>query len=386
MKLVLYTQVFSPSVGGVETHVATLAQMSTRKDGTQLTVVTQTPAHEAGDASYPFPIVRQPGLLGLLREFRRGDVIHLAGPSLLPLLLVLLMRKPAVLSHHGFQAVCPNGQLFYEPQRVACPGHFMAGRYEKCWECNRGRGLGKSVRIWLATFLRRWLAQRVAANVVPTRWLARTLNLRRTTVIPHGVQDRAGSAREEKRATVSFLGRLVSTKGVHVLLEAMAELHRRGQAATLQIIGDGPERTALERQARSLGLNGCVRFCGLLPNSEIEAAIGKGIVVVPSLAGEVFGLVAAQSLMAGRAVVVSDIGPLAEVVQDAGMTFSAGNAICLADCVQELTRRPELQAYLGMRARRRAQQLFQVDRMVREHSELYSSLLQRTGWQSKNTA
>jgi glycosyltransferase involved in cell wall biosynthesis len=318
-------------------------------------------------------VIRKPRLRQLAGLFRAADVIHLAGPSLFPMALAWILRKPVALAHHGFQAVCPNGQLFFEPQRLPCPGHFMAGRHEKCWECNRSRGRLQSVRIWAATFLRRWLATRATANVVPTQWLGGILQLPHTTVIPHGVSCN-GKLGAEASSAISFLGRLVSTKGVSVLLRATQDLQRRGLHPTVQVIGEGPERRELEKQAAELGLNGAVKFVGAVPNHELDSVLGRSITVVPSLGGEVFGLVAAQSMMAGRAVVASNLGSLAEVVGDAGVTFPAGDSERLADCLEELTCKLELRAQLGERAQRRAKELFDAERMIHEHAALHTSL------------
>jgi glycosyltransferase involved in cell wall biosynthesis len=142
----------------------------------------------------------------------------------------------------------------------------------------------------------------------------------------------------------------------------------------VQVIGEGPERRKLEKQAAELGLNGAVKFVGAVSNHELDSVLGQSITVVPSLGGEVFGLVAAQSMMAGRAVVASDLGSLAEVVGDAGVTFPAGDAERLADCLEELTCKPELRAQLGERAQRRARELFDAERMIREHAALLTSL------------
>ena len=131
MKVLIYSRVFAPNIGGVETVVMSLAsglaRMNKADTGvtTDLTVVTMTPRHGFDDAGLPFPVVRQPKLRQLVRLIRATDVLHLAGPSLLPLLSALLLRKPVAVEHHGFQAICPNGQLLYEPTHEPCPGHFM---------------------------------------------------------------------------------------------------------------------------------------------------------------------------------------------------------------------------------------------------------------------
>src|SRR5438445_73341 len=93
-----------------------LARPPAQNGGTRFeaTVVTPTPAGEMDDATLPFPIVRCPGVVMLLRLIRAAHVIHVAGPCFLPMLFALLLRKPVVVEHHGYQAVCPNGLLFYE--------------------------------------------------------------------------------------------------------------------------------------------------------------------------------------------------------------------------------------------------------------------------------
>lgn len=375
MRVVLFTSVFAPSVGGVETLVSTLALELSRQAESriELRVVTSTPAAGMDDSTLPFIVERCTSLRQMISILRSADVIHLAGPSLVPMAVAWLLRKPLVLAHHGFQTVCPNGQLFLEPLRLPCPGYFAAGRHEKCWECNRSRGLQRSIWMWLSTFVRRWLAQQAWANIVPTRAVGAALQLPRTCLIPHGVPETARATGNGRQDTISFLGRLVSTKGAHVLLQAASQLRTRGVAFHLQIIGDGPERNTLEQQAHTAGLNGCVAFRGKLADSELDAALAGSIVVLPSLGGEVFGLVAAQNLMAGRVVVASDLGPLAEVVGETGLTFPPGDATALADCLEKLLRNPQAFAGMARQAHQRAKNLFTLERMTRSHVELYLS-------------
>ena len=135
MKLLLYSHFFAPSVGGVETIVLSLArglaELRTKDSQPQfaLTVVTETPAANFDDRSLPFRVTRQPRLRELWRIIRASDVIHIAGPSLAPLFLAKLARKPVVVEHHGYQAICPNGVLLQLPAATICRGHFHAGHY-----------------------------------------------------------------------------------------------------------------------------------------------------------------------------------------------------------------------------------------------------------------
>src|SRR5271168_3217909 len=123
MKLLVYSHFFAPSIGGVETLVLSLsrglaalrspADTTKSADGPtqrfEVTLVTQTPAADFDDRTLPFPVFRQPSLAQLWRLIRATDVLHIAGTALPPMVLGLLARKPVVVEHHGFQAICPNG-------------------------------------------------------------------------------------------------------------------------------------------------------------------------------------------------------------------------------------------------------------------------------------
>src|SRR5271155_1358873 len=121
MKLLVYSHYFAPSVGGVETIVVSLARgladlrTVDRRARFDLTVATETPAGDFDDRSLPFLVVRLPSLGKLWRLIRAADVIHIAGPSLAPLFLAWLARKPVVVEHHGYQAICVNGVLVHQP-------------------------------------------------------------------------------------------------------------------------------------------------------------------------------------------------------------------------------------------------------------------------------
>src|SRR5271165_3921130 len=122
MKLLVYSHFFAPSIGGVETFAMSLmlglarADVPTGSAPIQVTLVTQTPAGDFDDSALPFPVIRQPSALCICRLIRSADAIHIAGAALLPMVLGLALNAPTIVEHHGFQAICPTGQLFQEPQ------------------------------------------------------------------------------------------------------------------------------------------------------------------------------------------------------------------------------------------------------------------------------
>jgi len=384
VKLLLYSHYFAPSIGGVETIVLSLArglaEVST-PDGPpefDLTLVTETAAEDFDDRLLPFRVLRKPSLVQLLQTIRSSDIIHIAGPALSPLLLGLLTRKLIVVEHHGFQTICPTGQLLIEPSSVPCPGHFMAGRHRECLRCRTDSNWMNSWKLWILTFVRRFLCSRVAANIMPTEWLSSLLHFPKALTIPHGIESTirgSESVRSPGPPLIIFQGRLVTTKGLPLLLEAASILRSQNHAFELRVIGDGPERSTIEDLAKKLQLSSCVRFVGRIGAADLDSALAKAsMVVVPSLGGEVFGLVLAENMSRGLPVVASDVGCFAEVLGDAGLTFRVGDAKDLARQIARLLDDPALASALGTRARSRILENYQRTQMIAAHTLLYRRL------------
>jgi glycogen synthase len=382
VKLLIYSHFFSPSVGGVETVVLALAHGlagERRPDGTskfEITLVTQTPAGEFHDADLSFRVVRQPTMLQLRQLVQNSDVVHVAGAAISPIVMGLLAAKPVVVEHHGFQTICPTGQLFQEPQNVPCPGHFAAGHHAICLRCSPKPQRITSIRLWLLTFLRRFLCQRVAVNITPTTWLATQLQLPRAETVPHGLPV-VSFIQPQAHATpiIIFMGRIVTTKGLGVLLEAARILIQQNRVFELRIIGDGPERAPLEELAHKLELNPHVQFIGRIPHAKVPEILAQtDLVVVPSLGGEVFGMVVAENMMRGLTVVASNLGAFEEVLGNTGVTFPTGDPAELAAQLGRLLDDPARSRKLGATARQRVLELFTLDRMIIGHAEIYRQI------------
>ncbi len=108
-------------------------------------------------------------------------------------------------------------------------------------------------------------------------------------------------------ATVVYFGKLIEQKGVHVLIDAM-----RGVGARLVVVGFGPERTALERQAAAGGVRAL--FTGPLEHRHLRHLLAfADACVVPSVFPEAFGMVAAEAAATGCPPIVARHSGLAEV-------------------------------------------------------------------------
>lgn len=99
---------------------------------------------------------------------------------------------------------------------------------------------------------------------------------------------------------VLFVGRLIQSKGVALLLEALAELKSKCPKIRCRIIGDGPERERLEALSRNLGLDDRVEFCGFVEDHAAVIAAMKScrVFALPSTR-EGFGIVVAEAAACG---------------------------------------------------------------------------------------
>jgi glycosyltransferase involved in cell wall biosynthesis len=392
VKILIYGDYFLPVVGGVQTSMNLLAKglvaLNGReeKDGNpgeiEVSVVTRSPANGMDDSALPYRVVREPGLLRLIKLIRRTDVIHIAGPCLLPMAIAWMVGKPVFVEHHGYQAVCPNGLLFREPSRTVCPGYFAQKKYAHCLRCTSHTvGLFGGVRWTLLTFPRRWLCKRIAANIMITNHVGVRLALPRSHTVYYGIEEAPRVTTEsvpvrESLFQVAYVGRLVAEKGLPLLLQAAQKLRDEGDTFRISFIGDGPERRQLNEQTERCGLRDFVKFTGDLRGRELEDAVaGIDVVVMPSLWEETAGLSAIEQMMRGRVVIAADIGGLGEIVGDAGLKFAPGDAEALASCIRKLIEDPGLARSLGSAARARAMNLFTRDRMIRDHASLYREAL-----------
>lgn len=387
MKLLIYSHFFGPSVGGVETVVASLADglaCHVAETGTrdfEVTLVTETASDGREDVSEPYRVIRRPSRWKLVKLVWQNDIVHLAGPAFLPLMLAKMLRKPTVIEHHGYQSVCPNGLLLLQPDVEVCPGYFQARKYRRCLSCQAAQiGYIRSLMSLMLQWPRYLLSRVSSVNIAVSDHVRRRLRLPRTSVIYHGVELPTGETdvnpEDSTAMRFAYVGRFVTEKGVRTLLEAARRLSETQEKFELLLIGDGPLRSELESVTDSTGLRDRLRFLGFLDQRRLEHALRDvSVVIMPTISEETAGLAALEQMSRGRLVIASAIGGLQEAVGDAGLLFTPGNAAELADRMRSVLENPQLINSLGKAARARASQMFELSRMIREHAEIYRSLL-----------
>jgi glycosyltransferase involved in cell wall biosynthesis len=176
--------------------------------------------------------------------------------------------------------------------------------------------------------------------------------------------------RQQPRHLVT-VGRLSPRKAPHVALEALAVLVARGHDATLDVVGspfEGYEwyEEELQQRAREPDLRGRVRFLGY--QSPVWPCLAAAeIVMMPSLR-EPFGNAVVEGQLSRRAVVAADaLGHRESIVQGrTGLLVPPGDAVAMADAVEQLLEDDALADCIAARAETSARSLFSVARYVRE--------------------
>jgi glycosyltransferase involved in cell wall biosynthesis len=174
---------------------------------------------------------------------------------------------------------------------------------------------------------------------------------------------------------VGSVGRMDAAKGFHLLVAAMALLHRTFSATRLILVGDGPERERLEQQASDVGIGDAVVFAGEQKDPKAFAA-AFDIFVLPSLS-EGLGLSIIEAMGAGLPVIGSTAGGIPEVVSDetSGLLFQAGDIGALARCLERLVRSPALRRRLAVRGQARVRTEFGIEQCVERLCEEYAEIL-----------
>jgi len=174
--------------------------------------------------------------------------------------------------------------------------------------------------------------------------------------LPDGAVLKASLGIQPDEQVVGLVSSLVAHEGIGTLLEAVKTLNDRGIKTRALIVGDGPERTALQRQAADLGLNAI--FTGRVPSSRVrDYHAVLDVFVVPRTPDRVCQLVTplkpVEAMASGLPVVVSSVRALAEIVHDkeTGLLSPPLDAGALADRLQQLLASPDLRAKLGANAR-----------------------------------
>lgn len=382
MRILHLTHQYMPEyVGGVELYTRWLTQAQMRAghqasifyrrsgEGTGLDSRAEEGVHVWAAWNGPLTPVRRlratfwdPSLIPLFERVldeTQPEIVHVEHLMGHPIALINVLQRrriPFVVTLWDFWWRCANAQLLTNYDQTVCPG--PQSHYLNCARCALARA-GKSglgVLSPLLALLMAWRNRRLsqvlrsaAALIAPTpfveHWYAAhaapcetlrvlTPGLDRPAALPPRQRGSDGLAR------FLYVGGLSFQKGIHTLIEAFAGV--RG-AAELWIAGDETFDPAYVARLRELATPQ-VRFLGRLARSEVwQALVEADVVVVPSLWYETFSFLVSEGFIAGKPVLASRLGPLADRVRDGadGLLLPPGDVVAWREVMQRLVDVPD---------------------------------------------
>jgi len=170
--------------------------------------------------------------------------------------------------------------------------------------------------------------------------------------------------RGDENTHLLFVGRLAAVKGLPIILEALARVKQDHPGVQLTLVGDGPDRAALEAKARSLGLSSHVTFVGYKSQDEVaEYLQHTDVFVLPSFA-EGVPVVLMEALASGVPVITTRIAGVGELVEDevSGYTVPPGDLESLTVRLCDLLESPSLRKRMGEAGRKKVEEDFNIRR------------------------
>lgn len=173
-----------------------------------------------------------------------------------------------------------------------------------------------------------------------------------------------------------FVGRLVASKAVDTLIDAMPTILAGCPNATLTIVGDGPEKVKLEALAKTQGIAGRVSFLGAVANPALPPLYRRATIFISPSQEEGFGLTLVEALACGCAVIASDLPAHRDIVVDGetGLTVLPGDSIAIARAALTLLSDAPLRQLLGSAGREYVLRQFDWASVVTRYARLLDEL------------
>jgi glycosyltransferase involved in cell wall biosynthesis len=179
--------------------------------------------------------------------------------------------------------------------------------------------------------------------------------------------------RRNSQFVILTVARLTAQKSIDTLIDALALLRERGCDARLRIIGEGPERVALERQTRALNLHARVEFVGALAQKELPRHYAEcAVFALPSIR-EGMGLVFAEALLCGAPVIAANAGGATDIVKDGetGLLVPERDARALADAIEKMLNDRALAARLAAHGAAWVRERYTRARVAAQFAEIF---------------
>lgn len=227
----------------------------------------------------------------------------------------------------------------------------------------------------------------VECVIVGSKSLAKKISERqKVAIIPFGISQkrfddqRVASLKVRYGSFALFVGRLVSYKGIPVLLESMRELSEKGISLNLVLVGAGPEEENWKKLVASYGLEKRVFFLKEIPESELgDFYAACEIFVLPSITqAEAFGMVLVEAMSFGKPIISTKLGTGVDEVnedQKTGIQILPSDSVALRSAIEFLILHPEKREQFGNYGKEKFKNIYSAEQMVKSYLTVYERLV-----------
>jgi glycosyltransferase involved in cell wall biosynthesis len=358
--------VFGPSldaVSGMSTHVRMLLASDLARDYELLHFQVGSEGRRENALQKLLRLILSPLHLGLFLLRSRADAVHINATldpkgywrDLVYWIVARLLRRRVVNQVHG----------------GAMPQDFFRGNALLTWILRRFLISSDVVTVLSRAELSAYRAfdARMNVHLVPN------------AIDPAGLADQRRSYNTDRPLRLVYVGRLVRTKGLFEVIEALRQMKRAGRTFSLSIAGGGADQGELMAAARSADLNGGVRFVGSVFAAEkYRLWLESDVLVFPShMEGLPYSLL--EAMAAGCVPITTPVGAIPDVMMDGehGLFVPVQNATALAGAVATLDDDRAQLVRMAEAARRRVLAHYTVARLADDLRNLYEICLASSG-------
>lgn len=345
MKIGIFTESFLPQVNGVVTAICNSARVLSKKHKVEIFTVGRGPRKAAGCMVHRFRGMKLP----TYRDYKffipgrrtwkllsntRLDVVHVRSSLPFGLIAMRFARKRGVPLVGTFDTPISD-YVHYVP---------VLGKIR----------IAKGLLSNTALKYMIWFYNRcdvvIAPSNVAKEWLKRAGCSSRVVVVSNGVDtSRFIKGKVDKRLRgklcpdngllLVHVGRMSGEKSVDVLLRAAKNLKAMGTEFKLVVVGKGPVLASLKQMSRSLGVDGCVKFVGFIPDSQLPKYYASADAFVTASTVETEGIVMLEAMASGLPVIGANAGATPEIIKNGvnGLLFGPGDHKDLVKRILRLT-------------------------------------------------
>ncbi len=174
-----------------------------------------------------------------------------------------------------------------------------------------------------------------------------------------------------------YVGRLVFYKNIEVILKAFVIIKKQFPDVKLLIAGDGPHRQTLERLTTKLELQDNISFEGYVTPEKKEKILAESNALVFPSTMEGFGLVMLEAFQQKRPVLVSDIPPMSDIIQDSetGFVIEPYNEKAWAEKIIHLIKNPSVSDDMGKKGLQELKTKYSQESFYKNLMSMYESIV-----------